>query len=161
MPHMTKSSSLNQGERIKKWQNKRANEIMDTAYSFEDAGIFACHLEAELFNVCYDLESVNYSNACLEGTMRTMQKEMAELREFRVTTEKALTNNPSLANVFNYAIKEIKQTEHTAKKEAKKAVKKAPKKKSPKQLHRPTTNCSTARRSCTKDSRYKGFYSGM
>ena len=161
MPATTKSSTLNEAERIKKWQNKRANGIMDIAYSFEDAAKFSGHLEAQLFNVCYDLESVNHSNACLEGTMRTMQKEMAELREFKETTEKALTLNPPLANVFNAAIKEIKRSENSAKKAAKAASKKAPKKKSPKQLHRPYSNCFVARRSCTKDSRYKGFYSGM
>ena len=160
--HAKMPSTLNEADRMQKWSNKRANEITDKAYSFENAEMFANHLEGELFNVCYDLDIANNSNAYLEGTMRTMQKELADLREFKETTEKALDHNPSFASVFNYMIQEIKRTENAAKKAAKKAaVEKAPPKKSPKQVHPSAIAAVTGRRACTKNSKYKGFYSGM
>ena len=146
-------STLIESERMKKWSNKRANQITDKAYSFENAEMFANHIESELFNVCYDLDIANNSNAYLEGTMRTMQKEMADLREFKKTTEKALEHSPPFASVFNYMIQEIKRTEN--------AAKKAPPKKSPKQVHPSAIAAVTGRRACTKNSKYKGFYSGM
>ena len=151
-------STLIESERMKKWSNKRANQITDKAYSFENAEMFANHLEGEIFNVCYDLDIANNSNAYLEGTMRTMQKELADLREFKKTTEKALEHNPPLASVFNYMINEIKRTENAAKKAE---VKKAAVKKSPKQVHPSAIAAVTGRRACTKNSKYKGFYSGM
>ena len=43
--------------------------------------------------------------------------------------------------------------------DAKKSVKKAAKQKSPKHLH--IYHPNGGRRACTKDSKYKGFYSGM
>ena len=150
---------LSEAERLKKWNNKRANQITDKAYSFEDAGMFAGHLEGELFNVCYDLDIANNSNAYLEGTMRTMQKELAELREFKETTEKTLSRSPDLTSVFNYEKKEMKRTENAVKKVAA-ATKKASKKNSPKCV-RQRFGGSRSRRACTKDSKFKGFYSGM
>ena len=152
------TSTLIETDRMQKWSNKRANEITDKAYSFENAEMFANHLEGEIFNVCYDLDIANNSNAYLEGTMRTMQKELAELREFKETTEKALDHNPPFASVFNYMINEIKRTENAAKKAT---VKKAPPMKSPKQVHPSAIAAVTGRRACTKNSKYKGFYSGM
>ena len=157
----TTNTSLNEDERMKKWGNKRANGITDKAYSFEDTEMFADHLESEMFNVCYDLENAHNSNAYLEGTMRTMQKELAELREFKEETEKILSGCPDLAGVFNYKKKEMKQTENAAKKAnvVKKAAK-APKKDSPKSVHNRFSGVR-GRRACTTDSKYKGFYSNM
>jgi len=149
------TTTLNEADRAKKWSNKRANQITDKAYSFEDAGMFGNYLEGELFNVCYDLDIANNSNAFLEGTMRTMQKELAELREFKETTEKTLSRCPDLTDVFNYEQKEMKRTENAAKKAA------APKKASPKCVQQRFGSAPHARRACTKDSKFKGFYSGM
>jgi len=59
----TTNTSLNEADRIKKWTNKRANQITNKAYSFEDATMFANYLEGELFNVCYDLDIAKNSNA--------------------------------------------------------------------------------------------------
>jgi hypothetical protein len=160
--HAKMPSTLNESERMKKWSNKRANQITDKAYSFENAEMFANHIESELFNVCYDLDIANNSNAYLEGTMRTMQKELADLREFKETTEKTLSRCPDLTGVFNYEQKEMKRTENAVKKAAKKAaVKKAPPNKSPTQVHPSAIAAVSGRRACTKNSKYKGFYSGM
>ena len=155
------NTTLNEADRAKKWSNKRANKIMDKAYSFEDAEMFGSHLEGELFNVCFDLESANNSNAVLEGTMRTMQKELAELREFKEMTENTLSSlGPVIAGVFNYEQKEMKRDEKAAKKAAaKKAT--APKKASPKCVQQRFGSAPHARRACTKNSKFKGFYSGM
>ena len=149
------TTTLNEADRAKKWSNKRANQITDKAYSFEDAGMFGNYLEGELFNVCYDLDIANNSNAFLEGTMRTMQKELAELREFKETTENTLSRCPDLTDVFNYEKKEMKRAENAAKKAA------APKKASPKCVQQRFGSAPHARRACTKDSKFKGFYSGM
>jgi len=149
---------LSDAERQKKCTNKRATQITDKAYSFEDAEMFAGHLEGELFNVCYDLDIANNSNAYLEGTMRTMQEELAELREFKETTEKTLSRCPNLTSVFNYFKKEMKRDELATKKAA--APKKAPKKKSPKCVQQ-RFGGARSRRACTKNSKFKGFYSGM
>jgi len=150
------TTTLNEADRAKKWGNKRANKIMDKAYSFEDAEMFGDHLEGELFNVCFDLESANNSNAVLEGTMRTMQKELAELREFKEMTENTLSSlGPVIAGVFNYEQKEMKRDEKAAKKAA------APKKASPKSVQQRFGSAPHARRACTKNSKFKGFYSGM
>ena len=152
---------LSEAERLKKWNNKRANQITNKAYSFEDAGMFAGHLEAELFNVCYDLESANNSNAYLEGTMRTMQKELAELREFKETTEKTLSRCPDLTGVFNYEQKEMKRAENATKKAAKaEKAAKAPKKDFSKCVQERFRD-SRARRECTKNSKFKGYYADM
>ena len=146
---------LSEAERLKKWNNKRANQITNKAYSFEDAGMFAGHLEGELFNVCYDLDIANNSNAFLEGTMRTMQKEMAELREFKETTEKTLSRCPDLTDVFNYEQKEMKRAENATKKAAE-----APKKNSSKCVQE-RFGGSRVRRACTKNSKFKGYYADM
>jgi hypothetical protein len=151
----TTNTSLNEADRIKKWTNKRANQITNKAYSFEDATMFANHLESEVFNVCYDLETAHNSNAYLEGTMRTMQKELAELREFKEETEKILSRCSDLAGVFSYEKKEMKRTENAAKKAAK-----AVKKDSPKSVQQHFGGNRT-RRACTKDSKYEGYYSDM
>jgi dsDNA-specific endonuclease/ATPase MutS2 len=153
------SSTLNESERMKKWSNKRANQITDKAYSFEDAEMFANHLESELFNVCYDLDIANNSNAYLEGTMRTMQKELAELREFKAETEKTLSRSPDLTGVFNYEQKEMKRAENATKKAAKKAAE-APKKNSSKCVQE-RFGGSRVRRACTKNSKFKGYYADM
>jgi hypothetical protein len=147
------TDTLNADDRQKKWSNKRANQITDKAYSFEDAGMFANHLEGELFNVCYDLDIANNSNAYLEGTMRTMQKELAELREFKETTEKTLSRCPNLTGVFNCEQKEMKRAENAAKKAT-------AAKKSPKRVQQRFGGART-RRACTKVSKYEGYYSGM
>jgi len=155
-PINSTTDTLTNAERLAKWQNKRANKIMDKAYSFEDAGMFASHLESELFNVCFHLESANNSNAVLEGTMRTMQKEMAELREFKEMTENTLSSlGDVITGVFNYEQKEMKLAENAAKKAA------APKKTSPKCVQQRFGSAPHARRACTKNSKFKGFYSGM
>jgi len=154
-PVNSSTDTLTDAERMAKWQNKRANKIMDKAYSFEDAEMFGSHLEGELFNVCYYLDIANNSNAFLEGTMRTMQKELAELREFKETTENTLSRCPDLTDVFNYEKKEMKRAENAAKKAA------APKKASPKCVQQRFGSAPHARRACTKDSKFKGFYSGM
>ena len=154
-PINTTTDTLNEADRAKKWSNKRANKIMDKAYTFEDAEMFGDHLEGELFNVCFDLESANNSNAVLEGTMRTMQKELAELREFKETTENTLSRCPELHLRFNYERKKMKLAENAAKKAA------APKKASPKCVQMRFGSAPHARRACTKDSKFKGFYSGM
>jgi len=151
------STSLNADERQKKWSNKRANRITDKAYSFEDAGMFGDHLEGELYNVCYDLECAHNSNAYLEGTMRTMQKELAELREFKETTENTLSRCPDLTSVFNYEQKEMTLAENAVKKAS--VAKKSPKK-SPKRVQHRFGGART-RRACTKVSKYEGYYSGM
>ena len=140
---------------MKKWSNKRANQITDKAYSFEDAEMFANHLESELFNVCYDLDIANNSNAYLEGTMRTMQKELAELREFKAETEKTLSRSPDLTGVFNYEQKEMKHAENATKKAAE-----APKKDSSKCVQE-RFGGSRVRRACTKNSKFKGYYADM
>jgi len=150
----TTNTSLNEDERMMKWGNKRANQITNTAYAYEDAEMFADHLESEVYNICYDLEIANNSNAYLEGTMRTMQQELAELREFKETTMNTLSRCPDLAGVFNYQQKEMKRTENAAKKAAVK------KKKSPKCL-RAAHQRRGSRRACSKGSKYKGFYAGM
>ena len=151
----TNTNTLNESERMKKWSNKRANQITDKAYSFEDAGMFADHLEGEVFNVCYDLDIANNSNAYLEGTMRTMQKELAELREFKETTEKTLSCCPNLTGVFNHYQKEMKRAENATKKAAK-----APKKNSPKRVQE-RFGGPRARRACTNNSKFKGYYADM
>jgi len=149
------TTTLNEADRAKKWSNKRANQITDKAYSFEDAEMFGDHLEGELYNVCYDLECATNSNAFLEGTMRTMQKELAELREFKEMTENTLSRCPDLTSAFNCEQKEMKRA-------AKKApAKKAPKKASPKCVQQRFGGVPHTRRGCTKDSKFKGFYSGM
>ena len=146
---------------MKKWSNKRANQITDKAYSFEDAEMFGNHLESELFNVCYDLDIANNSNAYLEGTMRTMQKELAELREFKETTEKTLSRCPDLTGVFNYEQKEMKRAENATKKAAKaEKAAKAPKKDFSKCVQE-RFGGSRARRECTKNSKFKGYYADM
>ena len=150
----TTNTSLNEAERMKKWGNKRANGITDTAYSYEDVEMFADHLESEMYNVCYDLETAHNSNAYLEGTMRIMQKELAELREFKEETEKILSRCSDLAGVFNYEKKEMKREENVVKKVT------AAKKNSPKCVHNRFSGVR-GRRACTTDSKYKGFYSGM
>jgi len=149
------SSTLNEADRAKKWSNKRAILITDKAYSFEDTEMFAEHIESELFNVCFDLESANNSNAFLEGTMRTMQKELAELREFKETTENTLSRCPELHLRFNYEQKKMKLADNAAKKAA------APKKASPKCVQMRFGSAPHARRACTTKSKFKGFYSGM
>jgi len=150
------STTLNEADRAKKWSNKRANQITDKAYSFEDAEMFGDYLEGELFNVCYDLDIANNSNAYLEGTMRTMQKELAELREFKKTTENTLSSlGPAATGVFNYEKKKIKRVENAAKKAA------APKKASPKCVQQRFGSAPHGRRACTNKSKFKGFYSGM
>ena len=155
-PINTTTDTLNEADRAKKWSNKRANKIMDKAYTFEDAEMFGDHLEGELFNVCFDLESANNSNAVLEGTMRTMQKELAELREFKEMTENTLSSlGPVITGVFNYEQKEMKLAE----KAAKKAV--APKKASPKCVQHRFGGVPHNRRACTNKSKFIGFYSGM
>jgi len=134
------TTTLNEADRAKKWSNKRAILITDKAYSFEDTEMFAEHIESELFNVCFDLESANNSNAVLEGTMRNMQKELAELRDFKEMTEKTLARSHNLTN----------------------APKKSPSKKSPKKSvqHR-SGSAPHSRRACTTKSKFIGFYSGM
>jgi len=138
----TGTYNLTEGERMKKWQNKRANKIIDKAYSFEDTEMFADHIESELYNVCYDLEITIHSNACLEGTMRSMQKELAELREFKEITQ----NTPY-------------KSEHVITGVPKKTS--APKKDSPKCVQHRSGSAPHPRRACTKNSKFKGFYSGM
>ena len=155
MTSFTPARTLNEADRAKKWCNKRANQITDKAYSFEDPGMFADHLEGELFNVCYDLDISINSNAVLEGTMRTMQKELAELREFKKMTENTLSRCPELHLRFNYERKKMKLAANAAKKAA------APKKASPKCVQMRFGSAPHARRACTKDSKFKGFYSGM
>ena len=156
MTSFTPARTLNEADRAKKWCNKRANQITDKAYSFEDPGMFADHLEGELFNVCYDLDISINSNAVLEGTMRTMQKELAELREFKKITENTLVSlGPVITGVFKYEQKEMKLAENAAKKAA------APKKASPKCVQMRFGSAPHARRACTNKSKFKGFYSGM
>ena len=146
MSSFTHADTLNKADLAKKWSNKRANKIMDKAYSFEDAEMFGEHLERELFNVCFDLEITIHSLACLEGTMRSMQKELAELREFKEITQ----NTPS-------------KSEHAITgglvKTSKKAT--APKKGSPKCVQHRSGSAPHSRRACTNKSKFKGFYSGM
>ena len=154
--------TLNESERLTKWSNKRANQITDKAYSFEDAGMFAGHLEGELFNVCYDLDIANNSNAYLEGTMRTMQKELAELREFKEMTENTLSSlGPVIADVFNYEQKEMKRAENAAKKAENAAKKAAAPKKDSSKCVQERFGGPRVRRACTKDSKFKGYYADM
>ena len=149
------TNTMDESGRMKKWSNKRANQITDKAYSFEDAAMFSNHLEREIFNVCYDLDIANNSNAYLEGTMRTMQKELAELREFKETTGKTLSQSPDLTGVFNHYQKEMKRAENATKKAAK-AVKKDSSKCVQERFGGPR-----ARRACTKNSKFKGYYADM
>jgi hypothetical protein len=149
MSSFTTTNTLNEADLAKKWSNKRANQITDKAYSFEDAGMFADHIEGELYNVCFDLESANISNAVLEGTMRSMQKELAELREFKEVTENTLALSPHITSVFNREQKKIKSAENEATKSY------------PKCVQQRFGNAPHSRRACTKNSKFKGFYSGM
>jgi len=142
-------NTLNEADRAKKWSNKRAILITDKAYSFEDTEMFAEHIESELFNVCFDLESANNSNAVLEGTMRTMQKELAELRDFKKSTQNTLARSPDLNNAFNNEQKEVKQAEKSKNKSKNKSVQ-----------HR-FGSAPHSRRACTTKSKFIGFYSGM
>ena len=150
MSSVYNTTTLNEADRAKKWSNKRAILITDKAYSFEDTEMFADHIESELYNVCYDLEITIHSNACLEGTMRSMQKELAELREFKEITQ----NTPYKSEHVITGV-----PKKTSKKTSKKAA--ASKKGSPKCVQHRSGSAPHPRRACTKNSKFKGFYSGM